>query len=134
MVKNGYFMEHNTGLERSALSAMKGLQALGRLPVGAMNRTEAAYEQLLKSRLMAGDIQWYRFEGMKLRLANNTFYTPDFFVMAADGLLEAHEVKGHWTDDARVKIKVAASQYPFRFLAIKRGRDVSGWVIEEFNQ
>jgi hypothetical protein len=29
--------------------------------------------------------------------------------MLADGQLQAHEVKGHWEDDARVKIKVAAS-------------------------
>ena len=108
--------------------------ALGRLPVGAMNKTETAYSAHLKLLQAAGEILWHRFEGLKLRLADNTFYTPDFAVMAADGVIECHEVKGFWEDDARVKIKVAADQYPFRFIAIraeakKRG---GGWVREEF--
>lgn len=34
--------------------------------------------------------------------------------------MECHEVKGFWTDDAKVKIKVAAEQYPFRFIAFKK--------------
>lgn len=106
------------------------LQALGRLKAGKMNQTEAAYEQQLKFRLRACEIAWYKFEGLKLRLADNTFYTPDFFVMLADGTLECHEVKGHWTDDARVKIKVAADMYPLKFIAIKRKG--AGWQTEEF--
>lgn len=113
-------------------ASVKGLQALGRLKSGAMNKTEAAYDLLLKQRLHAGEIQWYRFEGVKLRLADNTFYTADFFVMNADGLLEVHEVKGFWTDDARVKTKVAASMYPFKFFGVQRGKRNTGWQVEEF--
>jgi hypothetical protein len=101
--------------------------ALGRLKVGQLNATEAAYGRLLETRKAAGEVLWYRFEGIKLRLADNTFYTPDFAVLAADGVLELHEVKGHWTDDARVKIKVAADQYPFRFLAVRKA-----WHYEHF--
>lgn len=108
------------------------IQALGRLPAGTMNKTESAYEQVLKRRLMAGEIAWYKFEGVKLRLAAATFYTADFFVMAADGQLEVHEVKGVWTDDARVKTKVAAAMYPFRFLGISKSRNSAGWQVEEF--
>ena len=79
-------------------------------------------------------ILWFRFEGIKLRLADNTFYTPDFAVMRADGQLECHEVKGFWQDDARVKIKVAADQYPFRFIAVtvRDKKDGGGWNVEEF--
>lgn len=108
--------------------------ALGRLPVGAMNKTEAAYDQHLRLLTMAGEIHWHRFEGIKLRLADSTFYTPDFAVLAADFVLELHEVKGFWTDDARVKIKIAADQYPFRFMAFKAAakRDGGGWIKEEF--
>ena len=74
------------------------------------------------------------FEGIKLRLADNTFYTPDFAVMSADGVMECHEVKGFWQDDARAKIKVAADLYPFRFVAIKAKakKDGGGWALEEF--
>jgi hypothetical protein len=108
--------------------------ALGRLKAGAMNKTEAAYAQHLADLQHAGLIQWHRFEGVKLRLADSTFYTPDFAVMAADGVMELHEVKGFWQDDARAKIKIAADQYPFRFLAVKvrAKKDGGGWVREDF--
>lgn len=111
-----------------------GLYALGRLKTGERNKTEARYEDELRALVRSGDVLWYRFEGLKLRLADATFYTPDFAVLRADGTLEVHEVKGHWQDDARVKIKVAAEMYPFRFLAVRARpkKDGGGWEIEEF--
>lgn len=110
------------------------LLALGRLKAGAMNKTEAAYATLLQQRLNAGEVAWFKFEGMKLRLADNTFYSPDFAVMLATGDLEQHEVKGFWQEDARAKIKIAAAMYPFRFVAVKvRSRKQGGgWEMEEF--
>lgn len=115
-------------------SSTKRMQALGRLKTGAMNKTEAAYDKTLAARKHAGEVAWYRFEGIKLRLADNTFYTPDFAVMLADGAMECHEVKGFWQDDARAKIKIAADQYPFRFIAVtaKPKKDGGGWKEEEF--
>jgi len=82
----------------------------------------------------AGEVAWFKFEGIKRRLADNTFYTPDFFVMLADGALEAHEVKGYWQDDARAKIKIAADLFPLRFIAarVQAKKDGGGWKIEEF--
>ena len=110
------------------------MYALGRLKVGQMNKTETAYDQHLAIQQHAGKILWRKFEGLKLRLADNTFYTPDFAVMAADGVIEVHEVKGFWQDDARAKIKIAADMYPFRFLAIKARakKDGGGWEMEVF--
>ncbi|HAZ7444020.1 DUF1064 domain-containing protein [Escherichia coli] len=112
----------------------KQIQALGRLKTGQMNKTESAYCQHLEQRKRAGEVAWYRFEGIKLRLADNTFYTPDFAVMLATGEMELHEVKGFWTDDARVKTKVAADQYPFRIIGVtvKPKKSGGGWNIEEF--
>lgn len=112
----------------------KSLQALGRLKAGTMNKTEEAYCQYLELRKRYGEIVWYRFEGIKLRLADNTFYTPDFSVMLANGQMEMHEVKGYWTDDARVKTKVAADQYPFRVIGITKlpAKAGGGWKVEEF--
>jgi hypothetical protein len=108
--------------------------ALGRLKTGEMNKTEAAYDAHLELRERGGEIAWRRFEGVKLRLADNTFYTPDFAVMASDGVLEMHEVKGFWEDDARVKVKVAAASYPFRFFAVtaRAKKHGGGWQVEEF--
>mgnify|MGYP003583652088 CR=1 FL=1 len=116
-------------------SSMRRLQALGRLKTGAMNKTEAAYAQLLEQRRQAGEVTWYKFEGIKLRLADNTFYSPDFFVMLDNGELEAHEVKGgFWTDDARAKTKIAANMYPFRIIAVtpKPKKLGGGWATEAF--
>lgn len=112
----------------------EALLALGRLKTGAMNKTEAAYDAHLALLQHAGEVLWRKFEGLKLRLADNTFYTPDFAVMAADGVIECHEVKGFWTDDARVKIKIAAEQYPFRFKAFKAKTKKAGggWEMEAF--
>lgn len=108
--------------------------ALGRMKAGSMNQTEAAYADDLNTLQIAGEIAWYRFEGLKLRLADNTFYTPDFAVMRSDGIMECHEVKGFWRDDARVKIKIAAELYPFRFLAVQKQakKHGGGWKVETF--
>lgn len=108
--------------------------AAGRLKTGQMNKTEQAYAAHLGQLQAVGGILWHKFEGVKLRLADNTFYSPDFAVMQPDGQLEMHEVKGFWQDDARVKIKVAADMYPFKFVALKprAKKNGGGWEIEEF--
>ena len=108
--------------------------ALGRLKTGERNKTEKAYGDFLYALQVTGEILWYRFEGLKLRLADSTFYTPDYAVMRKNGQLECHEVKGFWQDDARVKIKIAADAYPFRFLAVRPRpkKEGGGWNVEEF--
>lgn len=108
-----------------------GMAARGTAPKRAQNKTEAAYALHLEARRQAGDVLWFAFEAIKLRLADATFYTPDYLVMLADGTMEAHEVKGFWRDDARVKIKVAAGMFPFRFLAVQR-EGGTGWKVESF--
>ena len=111
-------------------TALQRYQALGRLKAGTMNKTEARYAKHLELQKSAGEILWYGFEVLKLRLADKCFYDTDFLVLRADGLLEIHEVKGFFTDDSKVKLKVAASQFPFRFVVIKL---VKGqWVETEF--
>lgn len=99
---------------------------------GEMNKTEEAYAAHLALQLAAGEIAWFRFESVKLKLAEKTHLTIDFFVMTAAGDLEAHEVKGFWEEDARVKVKVAAEMYPFRFLAVQRATG-GGWKTEVFS-
>ncbi len=96
-----------------------------------MNRLESLYAQQLEARKRSGEIAWYSYEAVKLRLAVKTFLTVDFFVMLAGGELEAHEVKGFLEDDAAVKLKVAAAMYPFRFFLCRRPNKATGWVIQE---
>lgn len=100
--------------------------------MGTLNKTERAYEETLKTRMLVGEILYYKFEAVKLRLADNCFYTPDFLVMNVAQEIELHEVKGFWTDDARVKVKVAAAEYPlFRFVAVRKSAG-GLWATEEF--
>jgi hypothetical protein len=96
-----------------------------------MNKTEARYRGELERYKLMGLIQWYGFEPIKLRIAKKCYYTPDFIVITAKGQIEAHEVKGFWRDDARVKIKTAARIFPWiAFVAIqyKKGE----WKYECF--
>ena len=108
--------------------------ALGRMKIGRMNGMETLYDAHLTTLKAAGEIQWFAFEGMKFRLADLTFYTPDFAVMLATGKMQFHEVKGFWEDDARVKIKVAAELFPFQFIGItaKTKKLGGGWALEGF--
>ena len=111
-------------------------RALGRLKPGQMNKTEAAYAAYLDLLKRAGELLWFEFEAIKLKLADNTFLTIDFAVMRADGVIELHDVKGARaivTDDAKVKMKVAAEKFPFVFkLAFPKGtRGSLGWDVEE---
>ena len=98
---------------------------------GTMNKLETAYAAHLEWRKKTGEIQAYSFESAKFKLAPNTFYTPDFMVIADDDVMEFHEVKGFWEDDARVKIKVFAALFPFRVFAITRGKK-GEWLTENF--
>lgn len=97
---------------------------------GEMNKLEIAYQEQLELRKLAGEIAWYAFEAIKFKLADKTYYTPDFLVMLENGLLEVHECKGFWEDDARVKIKVAAAMFPIAFIAATRVK--GNWEMETF--
>lgn len=98
---------------------------------GVMNRTEQAYANELEARRLSGDVASWMYEPAGLRLAANTTYNPDFLVVLQDGTTEWHEVKGFWRDDARVKIKVAATRFPFwRFIAVTK--KAGAWIVEEF--
>jgi len=112
----------------------KKFLALGRMKSGERNKTEAAYEAHLEQLKHDGVIQWYSFEGITLKLANDTRYTPDFVVLLANGEMECHEVKSIWRDDSKVKIKVASALFPFRFIAVfaKPKKDGGGFRVEEF--
>ena len=98
-----------------------------------MNKTEERYAGRLDSMKAAGSIVDWKYEGVKFKLADRTYYTPDFIVITADGSVELHEVMGHWEDDARVKIKVAAEMYPlfiFKAVQLVKGE----WRYEDFRK
>ncbi len=100
-------------------------RTVARRAPGKMNKTEERYAAHLEAMRFRGEIAWWAFEAVTFKLAHDTRYTPDFMVLTASGELQAHEVKGSeaiFTDDAKVKIKVAAELFPVAFSAWVCGR------------
>ncbi len=60
---------------------------------GTMTRLERKYAEHLQSQLVAGKIADFKYEPFKLRLADRTYFSPDFVVMLPDGTLDVIEVK-----------------------------------------
>jgi hypothetical protein len=99
---------------------------------GKMNGMEEQYGYNLERRKQIGEVLEYRFEPLKIRLADNTYYTIDFMLIMADMTIELHEVKGFWEDDARVKFKCAAEALPyFKFVAVTIDRKTKAYKYEE---
>lgn len=116
-----------------ATARIRGRGRTVRHEAGRMNKLEAAYAAHLASEQVAGRVIRFRFEALKLRLADATFYAPDFLVLLSTGAIELHEVKGHWEDDARVKWKATAEQFfEFFFVAVTRVR--SAWHFERYGE
>ncbi|WP_278747168.1 hypothetical protein [Parasutterella excrementihominis] len=116
----------------------KFLQAKGRLKVGEMNRTEAAYRDYLEQQKNAGLILKYWFERFTWKIASNRCsYTPDFLILRPDKTLELHEVKGSlkiFADDAKVKCKVCADECPIPLFIVtpKPKKEGGGWNVEAY--
>lgn len=106
----------------------------GRLEPGRMNGLEKDYALVLEARKRAGEVSEYHFEAVTFKLAHDCRLTPDFFVVLADGTVEFHDAKGFFREDAKIKMRVAADKFPFRFLAVRRltRRQGGGWAEEVF--
>lgn len=111
-----------------------------RLPKGTMNKVEASYQEHLELLKRAGEIFDYRWESIKIKLADNTWFNPDFIVFAQDGTVELHDTKGTkkvtrangdresvpWIEeDAKLKLKVVAELWPFRIYSVFKTPE--GW-------
>lgn len=100
-----------------------------RKKAGTMNGLERDYAMHLHAKMREGQIEKYWYESFKIRLADKTWFTPDFLVLTKEGFLEFHETKGFMMDDANVKLKVAAENWPFKFWLIKKQKGT--WEFTE---
>ena len=97
---------------------------------GEMNRMEKAFAGELDLWKIAGEIQEYQFESVKLKLAKGCYYTPDFLVVKDH--IYFYEVKGFMRDDAAVKLKIAARLFPWaQFILVTQ--DGSGWKFQSID-
>jgi hypothetical protein len=88
------------------------------LDVNRMNGTERIFADLLEKERLAGAILRWDFQPEKLRLADKTWYTPDFRVVDNQHRIVWYEVKGFVRDDAIVKLKVANECHPYVFIMV----------------
>ncbi|WP_233343659.1 hypothetical protein [Burkholderia cepacia] len=119
---------------KSAPNAAKAgatvMRSLGRVRARKVDAAIEAYGELLATLRLRGDVLWFRANPIKLRLADETYYGPNFAVMVASGHLEMHHVMDAAKNEPLTTVKIAAEQFPFRFVAVHRD-DSCGWKFEE---
>lgn len=104
-----------------------------------LNKTEQAFFEFLQR---GNPHRIHLAQSITLKIANGCRYTPDFITVCDCGSgtempehpqvsqIRAYETKGFFRDDAAVKLKVAATAYPwikFHLVTRKKGE----WIIQE---
>lgn len=87
-----------------------------------MNKWEAQFAQTLEVRKQAGELIWWAFEPIRIRLADGAFYRPDFVTVDRQGRTEIYEIKGHFREAARVRLRVAAEKLPYPFYLVRESK------------
>lgn len=82
-----------------------------------LNKIETEFREILRRENQNG---WLVEQSITFKLANGVRYTPDFVTYSAfTGEFNGYEVKGFMRDDAGVKLKMAAKEYPwFRWILV----------------
>lgn len=89
-------------------------------PKRGMNAWEAEFASQLEARKAAGEITWWAFEPIRIRLASGAWYKPDFVTVDKHHRTEVYEVKGKWEEAARVRFKVAVEKLPYQFYIVRK--------------
>ena len=124
---------HNGAVRREAVTPPSGPRPQPKDQDGDApkyrSKLEARYAGYIEALKFAGEIRTIRYEAVRLEIAPNTTILPDFYVERPDRSCELHEVKGFMREDAWIKLKVAARQWPhYRWFLITR---VKGqWVTK----
>lgn len=106
-----------------------------------MNTTEELYFlNNLKPKLDSGEFLKVIFERFRFIYVHSdpvtkrkeSTYTPDFYCLTSDGIIEIHEVKGLEDEADRLKIKVCSDLFPeFKWFMAHAERNKQ-FKIEEF--
>jgi hypothetical protein len=94
-----------------------------------LNKTELAFLYWLRASETHREIT---IQSLTFKLGDDCRYTPDFTAIR-DRRLYIYEIKGHWRDDARVKIKTAARIYRWCTFIAAQKRKGGGWNFELIN-
>lgn len=85
-----------------------------------MNGWETEFAAQLELRKHDGEILWWAFEPIRIRLASGAWYKPDFVTVDKNYRTEIYEVKGCWQEAARVRFKVAVEKLPYQFYIVRK--------------
>lgn len=110
-----------------------------------MTKPEKLWAWLLQEEKNKGLINDFYFEQVTLYLSDpqkgvkRVSFTPDFFVIMADGTVRIDEVKGGFIrEDADMKFKIAASRFPWVWWRMvqykKRGKTTGFETIRELGR
>lgn len=110
-----------------------------------MTKPEKLWAWLLQEEKNKGLINDFYFEQVTFYLSDpqrgvkRVSYTPDFFVIMADGTVRIDEVKGGFIrEDADMKFKIAASRFPWVHWRMvqykKRGKTTGFETIRELGR
>jgi hypothetical protein len=117
------------------LKAKIDLHKLGQTATGTMNETEKTYAWILEAKKQKKEILDYKYEGFKLRLADDCWYVVDFMVYRLDGVMEVHECKGPYIrEDAMIKLRCIAEQYPFPVFLCQRVKKTTQFTIKKIGR
>jgi len=87
-----------------------------------LNKLEAAWLAVLRANTA---LQWVGVQCLTVKIGDDCRFTPDFAAIDRSGKLLAYETKGFFRDDAKVKLKAAARQYPWiEFVLVTRTKGV----------
>lgn len=91
-------------------------------------------EEMLLKWVAAGEVIWWRYEPETYHLAGSgTSVKPDFKIQRPDGSMEIIEVKGFWHEDAWIKMKILAYEFPYPVYVVRYGRQ-SGLIIRPIEE
>lgn len=100
----------------------------------SLNKTEGRYWDRLVLAQHRGAVSDFKAHTFTFILGPDCRYTPDYFVVLPDGVIEFHEVKGPFIrdgDDGMVKLRTATRLLPwFRFVLAQEQKDKT-WSLTE---
>ncbi len=97
------------------------------------SKWEAQYHQHLELLEKTKAIAWFGYECIRLRLADGAYFTADFPVLTTHGQLVMCEVKGFWREAAKLRVKVAAKEFPWLRIEVITKRDGQWVLLETYN-
>jgi len=102
-------------------TAEKKTHSRGSHTPGTMNKIESRCAQYLDLMKKMGDLKEWFFEKVTLKIGPDCRLTVDFMLVMTSGEIKFWEVKHirrgtmHSEDDSKVKMRVAAGMFPWRF-------------------